>query len=57
MTMIIFELFLQVTDACAGMQQYLLSQGIQYNGEPDVEVEVEVEVENGQESNGNAMTY
>lgn len=53
--MIIFEIFLQVTDACAGMQQYLLSQGIQYNGEPDVEVEVEDG--NGQESNGNAMTY
>ena len=57
MKIIIFVLFFQVTDACAGMQQYLLSQGIQYNGEPVVEVEVEVEDGNGQESDGNAMTY
>lgn len=55
MIIIILEFLFQVTDACAGMQQYLLSQGIQYNGEPDVEVEVEDG--NGQESNGNAMTY
>ena len=45
-----------MTDACAGMQQYLLSIGVHCDGEPDVDVEVEVEVGNAQESNGDAMT-
>ena len=41
-----------MTDACAGMQQYLISRGINYDGEP----EVEIEVGNAAEGNGDAMT-
>lgn len=44
-----------MTDACAGMQQYLISRGVQYDGEP--EVDITAEDGNGQEINGNAMTY
>ena len=41
------DLFTQVTDACASMQQYLISRGVQYDGEPEVDITAE---------DGNAMT-